>query len=121
MRKTAFYTPRIFTNSHSSEKVLSHSYRNVLFYNTCTISAVFHAYEAGLKLYFSLKRGKSFILFLLLLALTSQTGNKSSHISLHLRNDALVVSLWVFMGIIDVYGFLGVYRFLWVYGYLWVS
>ena len=27
-----------------------------IFYNTCTISAVFHACKAGLKLYFSLKR-----------------------------------------------------------------
>ena len=27
------------------------------FCNTCTILAVFHAYEAGLKLYFSLKQG----------------------------------------------------------------
>ena len=60
---------------------------------------------------------------------------KSLHISLHLRNDAVVVSLWVFMGAMDVYGFLvlvhgfwesaGVYRCLGasmgIYGCLWVS
>ena len=66
-------------------------------------------------------------------------------------NDTVVVSLWVFMGVMDVYGclwvfgrlcvpmgvyeclwvfmdvyeflwvFMGIYGFLWVYGYLWVS
>ena len=40
---------------------------NILFYKTCTISAVFHACEARLKLYFSLKRHKSMTSVLLLL------------------------------------------------------
>ena len=70
-------------------------------------------------------------------------GIKSSHISLHLCNDAIVVSLWVFMGVMhgclwvfmSVYGYLwvfmsfcgclwvyiGVDGVLWVYGCLWVS
>ena len=55
------------------------------------------------------------------LALTSYIGSKSSHISLHLRNDAVVV----FMGVYGVYGWIyvsmGVYGFLGIYGYLWVS
>ena len=41
-------------------------------------------------------------------------GEQSLHISLHLRNDAVVGVLWVFMGAMDVYGCL------WVSGYLWV-
>ena len=54
--------------------------------------------------------------------LTSYTGSKSSHMSLRLHNDAVVVSmglygfLWVFMGVCEclwvVIGVMGVYRYL---------
>ena len=55
---------------------------------------------------------------LFLLALPSYTGSKSSHMSLLFRNDAVVVTSWVFMGFMDVYWSLWVS--MGAYGYLCV-
>ena len=119
--------------------------RKYILYNSCTITIIFYAYEAKLKRYFSLQRKYKSLLFLLLPALMSYTRSKSSQISLHLRNDAVVVSSWGLYGCLwmsmivsgclwvsmSVYGywwdlwlFTGindVYEYLWVYGCLWVS
>ena len=50
-----FFQQNLDLVGHFEKYSSMHKAKNI--FRTCTISAVFHAYKAGLKLYVSLKRG----------------------------------------------------------------
>ena len=94
--RSSWYNEVLFhCHSAGRQRALSLPISDKNICDTCTISVVFHAYEARRKRYFSLQREK----------------NKLSFSVLHTRGAKVYGCSWVSMGI---------YGCLWVSGCLWV-